>query len=117
MLRIVHPAREGQGTRPPKGRRSAALSLTAEDAQHFRAAIRNTARAYGGMDVLAAVVGAPVSTFRKALNKRRRPSAILALRVAQAAGMSVEAILSGQLTDAGRCAACGSRVSERRAAS
>ena len=63
--------------------------------------------------MLAAVVGAPIATFHKSLNKRRRPSAILALRVAKAAGMSVEAILSGQLTDAGRCAACGSHISDR----
>ena len=117
MLRLIHPQQGGQSTRPSKGRRSAALHLTPEEAQHLRAAIRNVARAYGGMDVLAAVVGAPVTTFRKALSRRRRPSGILAIRVAQAAGMSVAALLTGQLADAGRCAACGSRIGERRAAS
>jgi DNA-binding phage protein len=115
MLRIVHPAREGQGTRLPKKRRSPALCLSPEEAQHLRAAIRNVARAYGGMAVLAAVIGAPVATLNNSLNKRRRPSATMALRVAKAAGMSVEAILSGQLAAAGRCAACGSRIGERRA--
>jgi DNA-binding phage protein len=117
MLRIVHPAPAGKDTRLPKKRRSAALCLTPEEAQHLRVAIRNVARAYGGMAVLAEVIGAPVATLHNSLNKRRRPSATMALRVAKAAGMSVESVLSGQLSAAGRCQACGSRIGERRAAS
>ncbi len=118
MLRIVHPAPSGQATRPPKGRRSAALSLTSDEVRHFRAALRNICRAYGGVDVLAGVVGVPASTLHQALNKKRRPSAVLVLRVARAAGMHVEALLSGQLSPAGRCPACGARAghaAERRA--
>ena len=94
------------------------MSLTDEEAQHFRAALRNTARAYGGFPVLAEVIGVPVATLYQTVNKkRRRPSGILAIRLAKAAGMSVEAILTGKLTPAGRCAACGSHMSDRRATS
>lgn len=115
MIRLVHPAPAGPVTRPSKGRRSAVLSLTPEETRHLRASIRNVSRAYGGVDVLAGVVGVPASTLHQALNKRRHPSAGLALRVARAAGMSMEAVIGPTLSAAGRCAACGSRVADRRA--
>jgi len=56
-LGLVHPTPVKQRTRPSKGGHSATLSLTKEETRHFRAALRNTARAYGGMPVLAGVVG------------------------------------------------------------
>lgn len=116
MLRLVHPAPDGgQAPRPPKGRRSAALLLTPEEVRHFRAALRNIIRAFGSTACLAAAVGLPVDTLYGAA--RRPLSAALALRVARAAGMHVEALLSGQLSEAGRCQACGARVgAERRSA-
>jgi hypothetical protein len=78
-LHLVHPTPVKQRTRRSKGGRSATLSLTEEETRHFRAALRNTARAYGGMPVLAGVVGVPVGTLHQALSKRgRRPSAELA---------------------------------------
>lgn len=114
MLRLIHPAPEGgQGTRPPRGHRAPSLSLTPEEVRHFRAALRNTARAYGGHAVLAGVVGVPVKTLHNAFS--HRPSVGLVLRVAQAAGMSVEAILGGKLSPAGRCPTCSARVAEGRA--
>jgi hypothetical protein len=63
MLRLVHPAPSGQATGAPKGRRprpSPSLRLTDDEVRHVRAAVRNTARAYGGNDVLAEVMGIPV---------------------------------------------------------
>jgi hypothetical protein len=87
MLRIVHPAPKGQGTRPSKGRRSAALLLTAEEARHLRTATRNAARAYGGVEALAAVTGISIKTlYNVTAEKGRRPCAAVALRVAKAAG-------------------------------
>jgi hypothetical protein len=38
--------------------------LTEEEVQHFRAALRNAARACGGMPVLAGAVGVPVGTVQ-----------------------------------------------------
>jgi hypothetical protein len=114
MLRIVHPAPVGQPTRPPRGRRSAALSLTAEEVRHLRAAARNAVRAYGSASALAAVVGVPVHTIHTVIAaKGRRPSGTLAIRIAKAAGMSLEAIIGPALNEAGRCSACGSRVGDR----
>lgn len=115
MLRLVHPAPSGQGIDPPKRRRgpSPVLSLTAEEAQHFRAALRNAARAYGSWACLASAIGVPVASLTQAIGKRRRPSGVLVIRAAKAAGMSVEAMLSGSLSPAGRCQACGSRVGNR----
>jgi hypothetical protein len=116
MLRIVHPAREGQGTRSPGGRRrprSARLSLNAEELQHFRAALGNIARAYGSRACLAEVIGIPAQTLHHAADRRRRPCGMLVIRLAQAGGMSVEAVLGGALSPAGRCKACGTRIGTR----
>jgi hypothetical protein len=113
MLRLVHPAPGGQGTDPParrKGARSSALSLTAEEARHVRAALKNMARAYGSMPVLAGILGVPVDTLYNLSKPTERPSGVLVIRLAAAAGISVEAILTGALTSAGRCPACGHRA-------
>lgn len=112
MLRLVPPP-GAQGQDPPARRRrgpSPALSLTIDESRHLRAAIVNAARAYGSHPCLAAAMGIPVST----LYNRKRHSAALALRLAAAAGISVEAVLGGKLSAAGRCAACGHRAGDGR---
>jgi|HubBroStandDraft_6_1064221.scaffolds.fasta_scaffold703546_3 hypothetical protein len=115
MLRLVHPPpAAGQGSGSParrRGARSPALSLTSDETRHLRAALKNTAAAYGGLDVLASVMGVGVETLYKAA--QRRPSGTLAIRLARAAGMAVEAILTGTLNPAGRCPSCGSRVGDK----
>ena len=117
MLRLVHPAPAGQGTDPPKrrrGSRSAALGLTPEEVRHVRAVLRNTARAYGGLDCLSTVMGVPTDTLEGVLYRRKHlPSGTLAIRLACAAGLSVEVVLSGALNPAGRCPTCGHRVGNR----
>jgi hypothetical protein len=112
MLRLVHPAPEGQPTDPParrRGHKAPALFIADEEARHLRATIKNTGRAYGSVACLAAAIGVKPGV----LSSKRRPSAALALAVARAAGMTVEAVLGGKLSAAGRCAACGSRVGDR----
>jgi len=116
VLRLVRPPDGGNGGLPPtrrKGSRSPSLMLSAEEARHVRAALENTARAYGGMDVLASVIGVRVSLLYHA-GRQRRPSGTMAIRLAQAAGISVEAILTGALNPAGRCTSCGARVGDGR---
>jgi hypothetical protein len=103
MLRLAHAAPRGQGTDPPKrrkGSRAPAFSFTAEEAQHFRAALVNAARAYGGMDVLAAAMGVRVTTLY-AVKTKRTPCGMLVIRLAGAAGIPVETVLSGTLRPAG----------------
>jgi hypothetical protein len=65
------------------------------------------------MACLASVIGVPADTLQQAIGPRRRPSGVLVIRTAQEAGMSVEAIIGGQLFAAGRCSSCGSRVGDR----
>lgn len=110
MLRLVHPAREGQD--PParrKGYKPAALTLTAEECQRVRAALRNAARAYGGRDVLATALGLPRETLHGYGVRSRTISGTFVIRLAKAMGVSVESILSGAMADASRCATCGHR--------
>jgi hypothetical protein len=114
MLRLVHPAPQGQ--HPParkKGDRSPALSLSVEETRHLRAAVSALARNMGGFAVAAVVVGVSIQTLHAVMNPKRRPHPGIALRVARASGMSVEAVLGGCLSPMGRCPTCGSRVGDK----
>ena len=104
MLRLVHPAPRGQGTRPPSGRKCPALFPTPDERAHMRAAERNIARAYGGHDVLAAVIGVSPKTLHKIA---RETSYAIAVLLARAGGIPVEQVLSGRPHVVGACALCG----------
>ena len=107
MLRLVHPAPEGQGSRTSKRRRRRDVhSLTHDEKRHLRAALQNLRRAYGTWACLADVMGVSLH----ALTSHASGSPGLALRAARAGGMSVEAVLTGALSSAGRCETCGSRI-------
>lgn len=104
MLRLVHPAPQGKVSARPKGRKSPALFPSHEERLRIHAAIRNLARAYGGFDVLGAVMGIPVKTLLRA---KRQASYAIAILAARAAGIPVEQILSGKPHEVGACAVCG----------
>ena len=110
MLRLVHPAPKGQENATssvPKmglGRKSAALTPTRDEQKRISAAVLNAGRAFGGLDVLAAVMKVPVGTLYQV---RRSTSYAMAVLVARAAGIPVEQVLSGKPHEAGSCALCG----------
>lgn len=112
MLRLVKKEPEGQGPHPPKrrGHPSPALSLTRDETRHLRVAIKNTARAYGGIAVLASVTGLATHSLKAVAYGSVPGSVALARLVARAGGMSVEAVLSGTLGSTGRCPTCGARI-------
>ena len=112
MLRIVHPAREGQGTRPP--RRPSPNALTHDERRNLCQALKNLRLRFGSWSCLAEVMDISEATLSSAATGRGRGSPGLALRAARAAGSTVEAILSGKLTPAGSCPLCGASA-ERRA--
>lgn len=110
MLRLVRSQNDGQD--PPthrSGTKPAALTLTREEQRHTRAALRNAARAYGGVDVLAVVLELPRLTLYGFCKEKRTIPGTFAIRLARAAGVSVEAVLTGAPVMAGRCPACGHR--------
>jgi hypothetical protein len=85
---------------------ASALALTSDEERHVTTALKGIAHAYGGYVPLARAMGIQVRALYKAAG-RRRPSAMLAIRLAQAAGTSVDAVLAGRLTDDRACAMCG----------
>lgn len=105
MLRLVHPAPKGKVSAHPKGRRHPALTPTPEEQQRIKAALEYLRVAYGGYDVLANVVGVPVTMLQQA--KCRGVSYALAILLARAAGVSVEQILRPGVQEAGKCPVCG----------
>lgn len=108
MLRLVHPPPAGQGSGAPTRRRGGpapSLSLTPDEARAVRTAIRGAARTFGSLRKLAAAIGVGPAV----LTKKTRPDPGLALAVARVAGLSLDAMLAGRLTDAGTCPACGAK--------
>ncbi len=105
MLRLVHPAPKGQVSSRPKGRKSNALTPTAEEQQRIRAALRYLRIAYGGYDVLAEVMGVPAHSL--ANNNHRNASYALAVLLARAAGVTVEQILRPGVAEIAKCPVCG----------
>ena len=117
MLRLVHPPREGQGPVTSKRRKSHALRLTPDEVRHLAASLQNLRRAFGTWACLAEAMGIRESLLSAAGSPRKGKggSPALALRAAKVSGMSVEAVLSGKLTAAGQCEACGARLGQGRA--
>jgi hypothetical protein len=102
MLRLVHPSPKGKvSSRRSRGRGN--TTPTPEEQKRINAAIRNVARAYGGRDVLASIMGVNEHSLRG----RRPRSYGFAVLLARAANISIEQILSGKPHVAGSCVLCG----------
>lgn len=108
MLRLVHPAPAGKVSARPKYQRSRKLIPTPEEQARIHAAIRNVARAYGGRDVLAEIMGVSETT----LWSRYDRSYGFAVLLARAAGIPIDQLLSPGLTEARACALCGRKVAK-----
>jgi hypothetical protein len=112
MLRLLPPYVEGQEKGTSRRNVSLALSLTPQESNRVRAAIRTLRRAYGGYDVLADVMGVYPITL-KMIAKRRSPGSFgIAVLLSRAAGISLEALLS-PLKSVGVCPMCGARKGAR----
>lgn len=116
MLRLL--PKPGAGQDPPKQRRkwarAAALYLTPEESARVRAAMRNTARALGGYDVLAIVTGVPETSLKSAAFDKAPLGPGYALVVARAAQIPLESLLSGKMRPTDRCPTCGAHPADRR---
>lgn len=117
MLRLL--PKPGAGQDPPKQRpkwkRADVLRLTDDEIRHLRAGLHNLRFALGGWKVVAMVTGIPQKTIESAsMSCGERPSGTFALRVAKAAGLPVETLLSGELRVTDRCPTCGTHAADRR---
>src|SRR5437773_12344047 len=109
MLRLVHPAQEGQATRPPGSRRYALRRTirTSQEKQRVRAALRNAIAAYRSASCLAEAMDVGVHPVRNARSGYRGPSLAFTARLARATGTTAEALLTGALLPAEACPHCG----------
>ncbi len=105
MLTLVRSPSGGQeGGHPP--RKIPVLSLLPAESARLRATLRNLRQAYGGWDVLAAVMGVYRKSIEKVARGARPGSPGMLLRAARAAGCSVERLLA-PLSSVDACPACG----------
>jgi hypothetical protein len=114
MLTLIQKAPEGQGTDPParfkRKRRRTLPPLTDAESSRVRASITNLFRQVGSSwSCLAAMLTVSGVALQHISCGRARASAAVALRVARATGIAMEALLSG-LVDAGKCSTCGQRI-------
>lgn len=77
-----------------------------EEVANIQAALRFLRTRLGSVK-LAKALHVNKATVARALGTRQRPSATVALRVARAAGVSVDAVLAGAWPKAGACPHCG----------
>ena len=73
----------------------------------LRSSLRNAARAFGGRPCLAAALGMSLDRLSGAMKDRNRVSAEIVVRLAQATGAPLDALLRPGGEDAGRCPTCG----------
>lgn len=91
--------------RPRRPSRIAGLS--AEEQAHVRRALRVLRLRYGTTLALAEAMGVSVSALGHATRPIRPPSALLAVRVARAAGVPLGRLLVGGFPRPGECPMCG----------
>jgi hypothetical protein len=105
MTILVAPKR-WQKTRALATERTSA-ELTAEESANVKAALRFLRTRHGGEKKLAALLRVSPQMVAKNCGAKRRPRAMLAIRVARLAGVSVEDVLGGAWPPDGACPNCG----------
>ena len=103
------PAPPGQGGDPPTRRRKQKArqrSLTDGEAMRLAAALRHLRALYGGLDVLASVMGMSVNAIANVIAGREHPGPGMARRAAKAAGKSLDGLIGG-IASADVCPHCG----------
>jgi transcriptional regulator with XRE-family HTH domain len=93
--------------REPRG-----FQLTSTEAANVKVALLHLRAQHGCWREVARVMGCTKRALEKAAETRRRPSPGLALHVARALGLPVEAMLTGARSEPGSCPMCG-RASSR----
>lgn len=116
MLTLVRSPSGGQeSTRPSYRRRypSIAPKLTRAQQERVRALLRNLRSAYGSWSCLAVVMGSTAGSLAATASNPVRASLPLIHRLANAAGMTVEAVLATGLASVDTCPTCGARKGTR----
>ncbi len=90
--------------RPAKLRRG---SLTPEQIENVRTALRTMHIRFRSWEAVAEVMHTTVKGIEPVIYGVRRPTAVHALRAAQAVGVPVDDVLTGAYPKAGSCPMCG----------
>jgi hypothetical protein len=81
--------------------------LTPEERACIAVALRVLKVRHGSWKPVSKLLGVSVSLLQRAVGKGGRPSAGLAIRVARAAGVPVDDVLTGAFPVLGSCPMCG----------
>jgi hypothetical protein len=82
-------------------------TLTVTEQTNVRRALRVLVRRFGGVAPLAQAMGMSPAALIKAKQPSRTPSPRLALQTARAAGITIDAVLAGELPMPVPCPTCG----------
>ncbi len=105
-LRLVKP----QPPNPPRRRSGhAGSALTAAQQAKVRAALRTLRISFNGWAQLSVALGLAKNSAYHLVNPRHVITGDTLVRTCKAGGLSVDAMLSEGVTDAGRCPSCGAR--------
>jgi len=100
-LRLVHPAKPT--VRKPRPR------LTSEQRERLGTVIRNLHSIYGRWRVVANEMGMSEAALHRVVAGKAGSMAMV-VRAAELANMSVERLLSGEISAADNCPRCGQKV-------
>lgn len=93
--------------RERRAKASPGLLLTDEERAHVKTALAFLRTRHGGAEKLAAVMRVRQPLIENVLARRGRPMPAMAIAVARAAQVTVDAILTGAWPPEGMCPHCG----------
>jgi hypothetical protein len=98
---------ERQGWSRKRKRARASLDLSAAEQANVKAALRALRKHLGGWAPVASALACTHKTVEHSVGAQGRPSGAMAIRVARAAGVTVEDVLTGAFPKHGACPRCG----------
>jgi hypothetical protein len=106
-VEILRERKVWKAPRKKRWLRESADSLTPEETDNVRIALRALKMQHGTWNGVARALGVDYRSVSKPMETGRRPTAGLAVRVAKLVGVTVDAVLRGEWPGFKPCPTCG----------